>query len=340
MTELLFFIKESIKLSIIKENIISNCNSIKISFEYFNKNFIITCIYRSPNDNICQFLVGLEMYVNSINNSYTSIICGDINIDILNNSLTSTEYLNIMSSKDFISCINTFTRVSNMSQSCIDHIFIKNIDTDYLNSYILKSDITDHYATLINIKHSTDFNDNTNIKLSEIGNKINTEHLSMLISIEDWDNILGNNDVNKAYESFNNTIYQLISLSSYNVTRSSKKHSKKKLKEWITQGLIVSIRHRNQLFIKLRKRPFDRDLKLLYTRYRNMLNILIKKAKILHYQKKKIIAAGNESKSIWGILNEVTGKKNNTYKKVYAAMIGYLIIKKTSVTFLIDFLSE
>lgn len=108
------------------------------------------------------------MYVNSINNSYNSIICGDINIDILNNSLTSTEYLNIMSSKDFISCINTFTRISSTSQSCIDHIFIKNIDTDYVNSYILKSNIIEHYVTLINIKHSTDLNDNTDLKLSAI----------------------------------------------------------------------------------------------------------------------------------------------------------------------------
>lgn len=169
------FIKESIKLTNIKENVISNSNAIELSFEYLSNNFIITCIYRSPNDNIGLFLNGLEMYLNSINKSHRSIICGDINIDILNqnNPLTSIEYLNIIASKGFISCINKYTRVSNTSQSCIDHMFINHIDTDSVNSYILKSDITDHYATILYIQNDADL---TDIKLSEIGNKINIEY--------------------------------------------------------------------------------------------------------------------------------------------------------------------
>lgn len=108
------FVKETIKFINIKENVISNCNSIELSFEYFNKNVMITCIYKSPNDYNSLFLDGLEVYLNSINKSYNSIVCGDINIDIyqLKNSLTSTEYLNIMVSNDFNSCINNYTRVS------------------------------------------------------------------------------------------------------------------------------------------------------------------------------------------------------------------------------------
>jgi len=103
------------------------------------------------------------MYVNSINNSYSSIICGDKNIDILNNSFTSTEYPNILSSREFILCINKYTCVSNTSQLCIEHMFIKNIDTDFVNSYIVKSDLTDHYATMISSQHSTNLTDNTKL---------------------------------------------------------------------------------------------------------------------------------------------------------------------------------
>jgi len=58
-----------------------------------------------------------------------------------------------MASKGFISCINKYTRVSNTSQSCIDHMFINNIDTDSVNSYILKSDVTDHYVTILYIQN-------------------------------------------------------------------------------------------------------------------------------------------------------------------------------------------
>jgi len=107
-------------------------------------------------------------------------------------------------------------------------MFINNIDTDRVNSYILKSDITDHYTTILYIQNNADLTDNTDIILSETGNKINIEHLNMLIGIEDWDHLLCNNDVNKAYETFNNTNYQLISLSSYNNTEAYKKHNKNK----------------------------------------------------------------------------------------------------------------
>lgn len=72
----------------------------ELSFEYFSNSFIVTCIYKVSQlqiilYNIGFFLDGLEMYLSSINNSHPSIICGDINIDILNqnNSLTSIEYL-------------------------------------------------------------------------------------------------------------------------------------------------------------------------------------------------------------------------------------------------------
>jgi len=55
------------------------------------------------------------------------------------------------------------------------------------------------------------------------------------------------------------TIKQLFSLSSYNVTGSLKNRNKKCLKNKKTRGLIVSIKNRNRLSIKLRKRSLDRN---------------------------------------------------------------------------------
>lgn len=75
----------------------------------------------------------------------------------------------------------------------------------------------------------------------------------MLISTKNWDNVLGNNNANVAYETFNNKINQLISFSSYIVTGSTKNHIQKMLKEWLAQGLIVSIRNKNILSSKLLK---------------------------------------------------------------------------------------
>lgn len=64
----------------------------------------------------------------------------------------------------------------------MNHILIKNIDIDYINSYIIKTGITDHFATvnsniLINIyiQHGINLTNNTDIKYFVIRNK-NIQH--------------------------------------------------------------------------------------------------------------------------------------------------------------------
>jgi len=60
------------------------------------------------------------------------IIARDLNINIMDENL-SNDYINIMASNNFISCINNFMRVTNTTKSCIYHILTKNIDTHCIN---------------------------------------------------------------------------------------------------------------------------------------------------------------------------------------------------------------
>lgn len=55
-----------------------------------------------------------------------------------------------MANFNMILCINNYTRVSNNSKSCLDHIFINNHLNNKIESYIIKCTITDHYATALN----------------------------------------------------------------------------------------------------------------------------------------------------------------------------------------------
>jgi len=87
----------------------------------------------------------------------------------------------------------------------------------------------------------------------------------LLISTEDWDNVLGDNNVK--IKHINHLIAQLNNLFFFRLKillDNLKSIPKKKLKEWITQGLVVSIRNINNLSIKLQKRDFDRYFKLSY----------------------------------------------------------------------------
>lgn len=145
----LVLIRQSIKLL----QIFLNSYSIQLIFLIDKLVFSLICIYRSSNDNQELFLKGLDLILLQINNSYKSIICGDINIHITRNSITSNEYLNIMARNGFLTCINNFTTVSNHSNTCIDHIFIKNIHSNTVISNILRCDITDHYLTILIKSH-------------------------------------------------------------------------------------------------------------------------------------------------------------------------------------------
>lgn len=46
----------------------------------------------------------------------------------------------------YLSCINIFSKVNRHSRTCNNHIFIKTVENDKINSNILRCDITNHYS--------------------------------------------------------------------------------------------------------------------------------------------------------------------------------------------------
>jgi hypothetical protein len=63
------------------------------------------------------------------------------------------------------------------------------------------------------------------------------------------------------------------------------------------------------MYIKKRKRPFDLNFANKFWKYKNLLQTIIKKARILHYQN-EILQANSYTKSTWRIINEITENKN------------------------------
>jgi len=87
------------------------------------------------------------------------------NIDILNcnNSTLTTKYINLMTEYHFIFCINSLTRVSQHSKSCIDHIFVKSFSVQNIKSFVFNSDLTDHFITIFTFTNSQCLN--TEVKI-------------------------------------------------------------------------------------------------------------------------------------------------------------------------------
>jgi len=119
-------IKESLNILQIEKNVLLDCNSIHLKIKSNELLFSLICIYRSPNDNLENFINNLDFFLSQNKNNYLNILCGDINIDIMKISNISNDYLNVLAKHEYISCINNFIRVTESSNTCIDHIFVKN----------------------------------------------------------------------------------------------------------------------------------------------------------------------------------------------------------------------
>lgn len=112
-------------------------------------------------------------------------------------------------------------------------------------------------------------------------------------------------EINIAVKNFYDIILNTVNSCSHKKKILSKN---KRLKKWMTSGLLCSTRKKNELSIKMKKHPLNKSLIKYYKSYRNKLNSLIRLAKINFY-KSKFSSASNNPKSTWKLINEITGKK-------------------------------
>lgn len=80
----------------------------------------------------------------------------------------------------------------------------------------------------------------------------------------------------------------------------------RRLKPWITLGLINSTRKSDQMKRLLYKQPFNCVLKMKCIKYRNFIHSLLKRAKSNYYRYKIESTAGYHRK-FWAVVKEVSG---------------------------------
>lgn len=271
---------------------------------------IITC-YRSPSvpDNL--FLNDLENYLSNIPKKESiDIFLGDINIDILNQtSAISNNYISILSFFGFKSYINSYTRVTTESSTCIDHIFLRRNVTisPLINSLVIDTDVTDHFPIFLSL-HYNEPSNNSNLTEQEVITYCDTNKFVNLIKNTQWNNVLASNDPKIAYQTFYDTINNIIKNCSNTKTKSNRKY--KKIKPWITNGIIASIKHRDKMKKHLLKNKNNEKLLIEYKMYRNQLNKIIINVKNDYYAQ-QILNNNKNIKKIYDIISKAANEQNN-----------------------------
>jgi exonuclease III len=90
-------------------------------------NTVILCVYRAPYGDFDYFLNKLDNILNSLHNYKTElIICGNININYLENNNKQKQLDYLLGTYNLIGTVYFPTRTTNNSAILIDNIFIDN----------------------------------------------------------------------------------------------------------------------------------------------------------------------------------------------------------------------
>lgn len=280
----------------------------KVDLSINNTSFGISCMYRPPSSSTQLFLVDIEEFFSNQTNNQIDIIIGDINIDLsAENDNEVNTYTTVLNHFGFASAINNPTRVRADGGSVLDHIFLKkSLRSDFeYSSYILHSTLTDHYPVMINISCAKNKQTNNNLMTTHVYSRLEYRVFENLIKVQDWSSVLNSDDSELATQRFINILTGILTHSK--VQRTYTIRERKKIKPWITNGLVDCIKKKDKMKKKLLLNYNERD-KTVFTQYRNNLNKIIQKRKHEYY-KQEIERSGNNLKKMYKVISNACNER-------------------------------
>ena len=270
--------------------------------------YIISSIYRHGNGKIAHFVSALENTLNKLDPKDIVILSGDFNINLLNiHHKDTSDYYTTLAAHNFLPYIISPTRITDTTATCIDHIFIKvpmkQKTLDIMPGNII-SHITDHLPNFVMLKRSDSKHDVRNRPLIRIFSERNVEAFKQSLNNTNWEQLLHDDDVNTATNTFYNHTFQIYN-QHFPLVRLSRKKAKDK--KWFTEGLRKSTKHKSSLYKKQLTHPTPENISKFKV-YRNKLDELLKKAEE-NYYKELFTDQSNGVKNFWKSFGETLNCK-------------------------------
>ena len=289
----------------------------------------IGSIYRPPHDDkFNDFLKEFFPVIEKLNKSTVNlIVTGDFNINLLrvNSNNKYNNFYDIMTGLNMVPSITFPTRFpdkqTDINPSLIDQIYLK-------NSNALKSDaagilyrpVSDHLPYFIAIKLSTK---NAVVKPKFIQTQVNTEKAHNNFKTElasiDWTKLFDHQPTANPLITYKSFKVKLLSLQDKHFPTKKVKYNKykHKLSNWITKGILASIKFRDKLYRKLNSTrkgtPLFDKLKTNLHTYNSILNKTKREAKS-NYYKQKFDENKYDNRKTWDTIREVINKPNSKHQ--------------------------
>lgn len=296
----------------------ANCILLK-----FSNKLAILSVYRSPSyRDTDSFVLSLDATLESLKGfSHVSVI-GDININIISdNSNPNAEfYLNTLASHALLPAHIFPTRNSN----CLDHVMLRTTNTAV--TLVFDSFITDHAPILLccNLKLQTSH-------VKRLCKHTDVAACTQELQITDFTPILACCDSELAASAFVRMIMDIVNRHTCLKYIPSRKRI---IKPWITPGLLRCLRNRDKLYRDTKKDPKNHTKYLIYNRYKNFINNLIKKVK-REYECNEFRKIKNSPKDTWKLIKNIgnINKITNPAKELISCAEPTLVVNKINNVF-------
>ena len=121
--------------------------TVQITGKHMSK-LTLSCDYNSPSLSKVNSLADIDNLLTQLNEHCDkAIVVGDMNFDLLKNSTSENRYRETVQQNGFVQLIKCPTREFKDAVSLVDHVLVKSFYEMYFESDIMKTSITDHYAT-------------------------------------------------------------------------------------------------------------------------------------------------------------------------------------------------
>lgn len=271
--------------------------------------YIIISVYRPPSGNYQLFESTMEEVLKKISkSSKTIVVCGDFNINLLENTQTSTRFLNLFKSFNLTNLFKEPTRVTPTSATCLDNIFC---NSKVMDKSILNYISSDHSGQKASFEHH-----NVSSMVDVICRPVTVNRIDRFKDkiIHDL-NLLKFNS-SKAEDLYAD-IFNFIK-DEFNIVFTQKKVNTNQLKckfnDWATPGIHKS---RNKLYELYSLRADSQDPHIIeYVRkYSKIFKKVCAVAKSNHIRR-IVLGSKNKAKATWQIINKETCKtksRDHTY---------------------------
>ena len=137
--------------------------------EYKSKKILLCKFYRPPNSNDKLFLASFKRSLTNFVSYKTCFLCLDQNYDLLKLHLyrPTQEFVETLYDSKFLLTILKPTRVTHVSSTLIDNIFVKSSALNHHSSFVVTDPMSDHFPCLLFYRLSNYMSDQSDLVIEK-----------------------------------------------------------------------------------------------------------------------------------------------------------------------------